>query len=620
MKQSTLFAVTFFLVLCYLISSTAGKVKNEVYYITPTQLSPQNISPCDQFLNRYHNDSFFCSVTTLDNFFYHPTKSRNCSDINSLVIFLPGTHVTNRSASIERKCYIFNESIFGIGKVAVHVISTGYIYLSFSNSKYKKISNIHFMNYYCCESPRLVSILRFRLDAVYTHIISLENIQITGSNATDGITISIVRNKNRDGSVQIINITNSIIEGNGLSYTNEAVVTKKKKETFDMTMDNVTFYNSCLSLYSTSSKKKHFSIKIKLTRFIRCSCTPVLSFTAINNVTLDSITVSECRSKHKIMLYSIFSTLNIHGHCSFFNNTGAFFIIHQKQIISNATVRFSNNFIQGFSSIFSAQNSEVIFNGSYLIFENNYGQLCGGIFAINAQLLFQHDTTITFTGNQGKISGGILLFLNSELKFIKSGTSEKGRSNFHFTFNNGSAIISNNSKIKFQESNVEFIHNSLGGNEVLSVVLVTNKSSLVFKKSIITFKNNSGGQCGGIMAKNMTELVFENSEANFLDNSGWNGGAVSLHSKSILRITGTASQVMFSNNRAQKGGAIFVNDNTYIHDHHLIKSPFQLVSSSVCLHFTENSAVIGGSDIYGGWIDWSVDKYENMTYNPGISH
>ena len=58
------------------------------------------------------------------------------------------------------------------------------------------------------------------------------------------------------------------------------------------------------------------------------------------------------------------------------------------------------------------------------------------------------------------------------------------------------------------------------------------------------------------------------------------------------------TQLRFLWNRAQKGGAIFVDDNTYIFGGQLLISAFELVGSLVHLYyFDENTASIGGNSV-----------------------
>ena len=60
------------------------------------------------------------------------------------------------------------------------------------------------------------------------------------------------------------------------------------------------------------------------------------------------------------------------------------------------------------------------------------------------------------------------------------------------------------------------------------------------------------------------------------------------------------------NNTAQTGGAIYVEDS----DNKEIRSVFRMQGDSklIQLSFNGNSALLGGNQIHGGWIDWSVEK------------
>lgn len=733
MKQLSYSALKLFLILYWIFSTlsvvNAKEYGRKIYYITPIQLSSQNISPCDQNLIQYHNDSTDCFVMTLNEFSCYKNP-RFRSKFNELVIFLHGMHILNSSQTQVAFLHphVYNGTIMGIGRVTIMCMKP--VEFSFSNSRNLKISNIHFVNCYC--NIKSNSTLNFELSTSKEHHIVLEDLQITGKNIK-GIRVVIYVNNN--WREQTFKIRNSIIstENVGLMASVKTVPRKvrgnKNQKIINMNIDNVTFHNSCLSLTTCTTKSKKsklpyttpmISYKIANSTFIQTSCISAMSFNGTMEVALFSVTIRGCQSQY--VLYSILSSLLIQGHCYFSNNQGTLAIkqSNSQVIVSKASLIFINNSVKD-SSVLSVEDITVNVSESRVTFKKNYGQMCAGIIAKNATLLFQHDTTLNFIGNHGEGSGAVLLDSISEMKFIGSGISEKGLSGCRFIYNNGPTIISStskiefinskveffhnsleenvnlgsifvtngssftfrnslttftnnsggqccgmmvinnmtklvfenseanflgyyeenggevslhsksvltgptivsfNSKIEFQKSRVHFFHNSVGGNEIsLSVVLVTDKSFVAFKESHVTFKNNSGGQCGGIMAMNMTNLVFENSQANFLGNYGENGGAVSLHSMSVLTVEGTVSQLIFSNNRAQKGGAIFVNDSTYIHNYQLLKSPFKLVGCLACLQFTENKADIGGSDIYGGWIDWSVSEEKHMSYNTEISN
>ena len=110
-----------------------------------------------------------------------------------------------------------------------------------------------------------------------------------------------------------------------------------------------------------------------------------------------------------------------------------------------------------------------------------------------------------------------------------------------------------------------------------------------------------------IMATNSSSLLFTNSTANFTGNTGEHGEVISLYSMSVLTFASDV-HIMFSSNRAQIGGAIFVDDSTYIRNYTLQVSTITKVGPSVLIKFVNNTAIIGGNNIYGGWLDWTINK------------
>ena len=100
--------------------------------------------------------------------------------------------------------------------------------------------------------------------------------------------------------------------------------------------------------------------------------------------------------------------------------------------------------------------------------------------------------------------------------------------------------------------------------------MYANNSVLNFANSHVVFKNNYGSVCGGIIGTEKSQLQFRNNltvdfESN---NEGQQGGALSLNRKSVLRFNTSVSnlktELHFTSNEAQNGGAIFVQDKDYV--------------------------------------------------------
>ena len=155
-----------------------------------------------------------------------------------------------------------------------------------------------------------------------------------------------------------------------------------------------------------------------------------------------------------------------------------------------------------------------------------------------------------------------------------------------------------------------------------SIIILADKSTVVFKNSDIFFKNNSGLICGGITAKSESKLIFtEKVRVNFTGNRGEQGGAISLYSESSLVFENLTSDsyLIFSYNKAFKGGAIFIEDSSCHQYQTCTILPAIHVQGRLCngcMYFKNNSAVLGGNNIYGGWVDWSIiGRPSSIEYN-----
>ena len=626
-EKQTINATRLFLALHWIfVTSMQVEAYLKVFYITPAYLSTQDISPCKQLLNRDHNNSYDCSVMTLHDLLDYRGHSSNYRR----VVFLSGMHIVN-STKVKRWFAKSNETIIGEDNVTVMCMSP--LKFTFSSSRYVKISNVHFKNCFCCENERSTFTFQLKTGLPYVREIELERIQITGDNIT-GIKVEIL-GKSKVKYTQIFKLRYSIIStgGTGMSVLDNMPIGKRNQrlkrgmfEPFKMIISNVTFIRSCVSLMSVQAYSKVMTIAYEITDVvvIASSCASALMFNGYVNISLDSLSVSECQSQHVLKsTQSQFaqSTLFVQGYLYFYNNRGVVEITRSELTFSKATLKFVNNSVQD-NSVWSVEDSSIVFSESNIVFENNYGQISGGITARKTILHFQNNTSVDFIGNHGEKSGAILLSL-SEINFIGSHTNSE-MSHCHFYHNSGSSIVSSKSKLSFLNTKVEFFHNVVVGDErsISATALFANHTDIVFSYSEITFRNNTGLQCGGIMATSRSNIVFNNSVANFLGNIGGYGGAISLHSLSVFTVKGTVlnTHLDFLWNRAQKGGAIFVDDSTYIYGHQLLISAFELVGSLTRLYFNHNVAAFGGNNIYGGWIDWSVNDWKHMTYNPRISN
>ena len=196
------------------------------------------------------------------------------------------------------------------------------------------------------------------------------------------------------------------------------------------------------------------------------------------------------------------------------------------------------------------------------------------------------------------------------------------RGHCHFYSNKGAVLIASKSELVFVGAKVEFTENYIEREKLENpgAVIAAEDSTVFFNDSHVRFERNYGQNCGGIAATNEAIIAFSNSKIDFIDNNGSWGGAVSLYSRSKLINEGNAfnSTLKFIRNRAQKGGAIYIDDGSYVHGYKIHMSAIQ-TGYKVQFSFIENKAYKGGSNIYGGWVDWSINMAgNNVTYDDKI--
>ena len=151
---------------------------------------------------------------------------------------------------------------------------------------------------------------------------------------------------------------------------------------------------------------------------------------------------------------------------------------------------------------------------------------------------------------------------------------------------------------------------SFGGKYNLPAIQLDNVNKMFVTDS--TFINN---ECTAIEIYN--SVIAFSGEVLFRNNTGLKGGALSLHNS--LLFSRHNSQVHFDGNMAkQVGGAMYIkieeNMNSYteascfyVHD-----SPSQSYDHQVNVWFSNNWAINGGHDIYGGYLNNRCRYWKHM--------
>ena len=209
----------------------------------------------------------------------------------------------------------------------------------------------------------------------------------------------------------------------------------------------------------------------------------------------------------------------------------------------------------------------------------------------------------------------------------------KGRN--YFTGNNGSIIdilvdVFSNCTFHFLRAEVYIINNVVKYGGLLdksdSPVSI-NSCELLFKHTHMEISNNQRSTSGGLAAYNSKIILADNTTIQFSNNSGQDGGAMHLARSTLVLNVTTPSMfilVKFISNTAQRGGAIYVEDRHISHGRVMqseVKSIFDLQCDATLVKFIfrNNSALLAGNQIYGGWVDWFKDEKGVISYNVDIT-
>ncbi|MDR2709365.1 MAG: hypothetical protein LBC07_05275, partial [Elusimicrobiota bacterium] len=278
--------------------------------------------------------------------------------------------------------------------------------------------------------------------------------------------------------------------------------------------------------------------------------------------------------------YSSFSFVN--SAISFLENTAfgmAAFNFIQESVISfiNSNVSFLNNQavynsgairLDG-SSKFFAQNSFLVFSG------NSASNHLTGAFYLNSAYAQLSNSTVVFSNNSVQGDGGAVVIRSgaelvvkfSSLTFLSNKTAFR---NLNTGVGTGGAlsIITANSVVNISFSTVYFINNIANTGGALS-----NFGKLYVSNSLIYFTSNSavqndtssfGSNGGALWLSTNSKSVFENSSVYFTSNSAAGyGGAIYLDENAVLSFIN--SDLNFIGNKDVKdGGAIYALKNSTI--------------------------------------------------------
>ena len=172
----------------------------------------------------------------------------------------------------------------------------------------------------------------------------------------------------------------------------------------------------------------------------------------------------------------------------------------------------------------------------------------------------------------------------------------------------------------FTENSKIVVHQNMAidqTGEQYGAVMYTSDAILDFLEgSYVEFTHNNALLCGGIAAIRSLLRFINSSSVMFLGNVGNHGGAIALYEKSELIFYESNTTIEFVNNTARNyGGGLYVDDSSYLEriSNAYTAQYFSVFGCSPSLSFYNNSAGLGGSALYGGWIDWVNYRHVVLT-------
>ena len=264
---------------------------------------------------------------------------------------------------------------------------------------------------------------------------------------------------------------------------------------------------------------------------------------------------------------------------------------------STSKMMFSNNFAKEYGgAIYSCNNSCISFEGnSATLFSNNSADCGGGAMSVyNSFIFFDGNSTTVFKNSTAYKGGAICSDYNSYIIFVGNSTAEF---NYNAATYAGGAVFSDFSKMSFEGFSVTTFDCNIAkyGGAIFFVYY-----NISFKgNSTTVFSNNTAGYRGGaICLEYLSNMFFEgNSSLLFsYNNVDHFGGAIYSAINNRFKLSST---VLFSNNAAKHGGAIYSVSKSYIIFEENSKITFSnniaQYGGAICSDFNSTIALEGNS-------------------------
>ena len=344
--------------------------------------------------------------------------------------------------------------------------------------------------------------------------------------------------------------------------------------------------------------------------------------------------------------------------CTFANNrVGSIFITSNSSFhITNST--FANNnatygsVIYATNSLFNIDSTSFYANkaGHYLrgtmfakgctthISNTNFDFNVGSLYFFNSNLTFSGYTTFEYFAEPSSEAATLTRQEGGAITSFRSTVTFNGVTNLsNNQARRGGAIMATDSKIMMY-GETKVINNTATSGAGISLY----KSDLEVKGNCTISHNRAILWGGGIQATSSTLAVYQSGTLQFINNSAEFGGGLYLEFNTNLYILKTDISyyyndedylLLFGNNHAVYGGAVYVADDTIVNacapDNECFIQTFtlsfyQTEYFSYLTLFSDNTASEQGANIFGGLLDRCipspfVEEYQ-VTYYNGISY
>ena len=244
------------------------------------------------------------------------------------------------------------------------------------------------------------------------------------------------------------------------------------------------------------------------------------------------------------------SNITMEGKLSFICNSAGAIDAHLSTIIMKGDVMFQNNSASDRGGAIVTHSSNIAMEGE-LSFVSNSAEYAGAIDAYLSTIIMKGD--VMFQNNSASADGGAIVTHSSniavvgELSFISNSAKYAG------------AIIAYSSTISIEgESAFLMFHN----NQAVKGGAVYVVDSFFYLGGYSWFTGNHAETQGGAISAQSSD-VHVHGNVRFFDNNAQLGGSMYLEYNSRIYFSST-TDLIFRNNTAEKGRAIYIMDSTYI--------------------------------------------------------